>query len=253
LDKNSLALIALAIASAVSLSATFYPFKPLKSRGVAISCFLISATLAVLLASKKSPEREGTLVVGEDSTATPTNETKLWVTSERLNRRTCPSESCGIVGQYFFREAVTIHEQRDGWVRVSQHYDASCVNGKSQYVDVGNAACDPANGIIDGKFAEWVSANYLSESRPPDPAEDALESEELVADSDDFARYREIFAVAAQSLIRNGLCTEREFRDSGGWVKSTNHRNEPVYFIYCGGFTTANRLYLNARTGDIFR
>lgn len=39
----------------------------------------------------------------------------------------------------------------------------------------------------------------------------------------------------------------------GGWVKSSNHRNQPIYFTYCGGSTVANRLYLNAETGEIFR
>src|SRR5690606_4483053 len=90
----------------------------------------------------------------------------FWVTSDRLNRRTCPSENCGIVGQFFFREGVTVHERRNGWARVSQRYDASCVGGRSKYVDAGNANCDPANGISEGKFAEWVSATYLSENRP---------------------------------------------------------------------------------------
>ena len=101
------------------------------------------------------------------------------------------------MGQFFFREGVTIHERRSGWARVTQPYDASCANGRSEYVDTGNAACDPANGITDGRLVEWVSAKYLSEDRPPDPAADASRVEELVTGSDDFARYRTAFAEAA--------------------------------------------------------
>jgi len=154
---------------------------------------------------------------------------RLWATSERLNRRTCPSDSCGVVGQLFFREGVTVHEQRDRWARITQPYDASWVGGRSEYVDTGNAACDPANGITEGQFAEWVSTAYLSETRPPDPAAGAAGIEALLAGSDDFARYRTAFAEAAQSLIAQRRCTERDFRDMGGWVKSTNHRNQPIY------------------------
>lgn len=117
----------------------------------------------------------------------------------------------------------------------------------------GNSACEPSNEITDGQFAEWVSAEFLSETRPPDPAAGASGAEALVAGSDDFARYRTAFAQAAQSLIADRRCTERDFRDMGGWVKSSNHRNQPIYFTYCGGSTVANRLYLNAETGEIFR
>ena len=64
---------------------------------------------------------------------------KAWVTSERLNRRTCPATSCGIVGRLFYREGVQVLEKRDGWVRVTKYYDASCYNGQSEYVDAGMA------------------------------------------------------------------------------------------------------------------
>lgn len=98
-----------------------------------------------------------------------------------------------------------------------------------------------------------MSLEYLSENRPPDPAADASGIEELVAGSDDFEQYTTAFAEAAQSLIAQRRCTERDFRDMGGWVKSTSHSSQPIYFTYCGGATVANRLYLNAATGEVFR
>ncbi len=189
----------------------------------------------------------------QEQAATPVSSKKLWVTSERLNRRTCPSTDCGVVGQYFFRGAADDFERRNGWVRVSKYYDAACLDGRSQYVDSGNNQCVPKNGISEGKFAEWVSASYLSEKRPPDPAANAKDAEALIAGSDDFARYRTAFAKAAQSLIEKRQCSEKDFREMGGWVKSSNHRNKPIYFTYCGGATIANRLYLNAATGEVFR
>lgn len=178
---------------------------------------------------------------------------KLWVTAERINRYTCPSETCGIVGTLGFREAATIRERRGEWARVSRVYDASCVNGRTEYVDKGNAACVPDNGIINGKFGEWVQAKYLSSTRPANPAEPAAADEQLVKGSDDFARYRRAFVKAARQLIDEGQCTAADFQEWGGFMKSTNYSGEPVYFTYCGGSTLANRVYVNAATGAIFK
>lgn len=177
---------------------------------------------------------------------------RLWVTTQRLDRRTCPSERCGIVGQLFFREAVNVLERRGEWARITRPYDAACEGGRSPYVDRGNAACAAENGITDGKFAEWVMVASLSPNRPPDPAETASDAERLVAHSDDFAQHRTAFVQAANELVASGRCTAADFEEQGGWMKSTNHRDEPIYFMYCGGMTVANRIYLNAETGRIF-
>lgn len=177
---------------------------------------------------------------------------RLWVTTPRLERRTCPSERCGVVGQLFFREAANVVERRGQWARITQPYDAGCEGGRSIYVDTGNAACAEENGITDGRFAEWVLAANLSPNRPADPAESASQAERLVAQSDDFTQHREAFVRAANELIESGRCTPGDFEEQGGWMKSSNHRNEPIYFTYCGGMTIANRIYLNAATGRIF-
>jgi hypothetical protein len=39
----------------------------------------------------------------------------------------------------------------------------------------------------------------------------------------------------------------------GGWVKSQNHKKEPIYFTYCGGLHISKRIYLDVVTGEIFR
>ncbi len=186
----------------------------------------------------------------ETTHAEPSN--KYWVTSDRLNRHTCPSTDCGIVGQLFFREGTDVFEDKDGWARVSQYYDASCANGRSEYVDSGDSRCDPENGIVDGKFAEWVEADFLSENRPPDPAADATGVEALISGSDDFQKYRTAFVEAARSLIVSSQCRAEDFREIGGWVKSTTtYRDQPIYFTYCQ--KSRVRLYLNAETGEVFR
>jgi hypothetical protein len=179
---------------------------------------------------------------------------QLWTTTERADRRTCPAESCGVVGRLMFRESARAYEIRDGWARVSIVYDGACNGGRSEYVDEGDAACTEANGFTEGKFAEWVAMAALSETRPADPAETATAAERVIRNSDDFATHRQAFMRAATQLIQDGRCTARDFEDNGGWTKSvTTYRNEPIYFTYCGGLTSANRIYLDVSTGRIFR
>ena len=89
--------------------------------------------------------------------------------------------------------------------------------------------------------------------RPDDPGAKASGIAKLVAQSDDFSTHKAAFVKGAEKLIESGRCAASDFEQIGGWVKSTNHRNEPVYFTYCGGMTIANRIYLNANSSEIFR
>lgn len=188
----------------------------------------------------------------EDQGQIPQGE--AWVTADVLNRRTCPDPKCGIVGTLRYRGHVDIYEEQNGWVRTSRYYPAPCASGKNEYVESGNAACTPGNGVIDGRVAEWASASFLSRQRPADPAEGATGYRALVGGSDDYRTYAEAFAKAAEALITSGRCTRTDFEEVGGWFKSTvNHPNQPVYFTYCGGWTLQNRLYLNAETGEVFK
>ena len=50
---------------------------------------------------------------------------KLWVSSDRVERYTCPSLECGIVGQLMFREGVNALETKGVWIRVTEQYDAA--------------------------------------------------------------------------------------------------------------------------------
>lgn len=75
----------------------------------------------------------------------------------------------------------------------------------------------------------------------------------MIAQSDDFNLHRNAFLAAANELISEGTCTPEDFVEMGGWVKSSNHRDQPVYFTYCGGMTTANRIYVDVSDGRVFR
>lgn len=181
-----------------------------------------------------------------------TNYEQFWAATQRSDRHTCPSERCGVVGQLMFRESAHVYERRDGWARISEPYLAGCANGRSDYVDTGNADCVEDNGIVGGRLAEWVQLSTLTETRPADPAQTAEADEGLVAHSDDFAQHRAAFVRAANTLIRQGRCTPVDFQEQGGWVKSSNHRDQPIYFTYCGGMSASNRIYLDASNGRVF-
>jgi hypothetical protein len=178
----------------------------------------------------------------------PLQADEMWVSVDRLNRRTCPSTDCGVVGKLFFREHVDAMERRGDWVRITKWYDAFCVGGVSKYVDSGNANCVPENGVEDGKFAEWVSLEALTVERPADPSEGATGTAALVGGSDDFRIYKDAFVRATDALLASGRCTRAHFSEMGGWVKSSSYMDQPVYFTYCGSY---RKIYLNADSGKI--
>lgn len=153
----------------------------------------------------------------------------------------------------FFRENASVLEVRNGWGRITRYYDASCVAGHSEYVDNGNAACISENGITDGKFAEWVSLKALSKTRPADPEANAIGVASLISGSEDYRLHKDAFVKATQSLLEQKKCTENDFKESGGWYKSTNYYNQPVYFIYCGGFHNNNKIHLDVSNWPIFK
>ena len=192
-------------------------------------------------------------VVGTFLAIVPTSaaaDEKMWVAAaDGADRHTCPSIKCGVVGRLFYRDGATVLEVKNGWARVSPHYDASCVGGRSEWVDHGRGDCTPENGIDDGRFAEWVQLGLLSAQQPADPAGDAYGAAKLVAQSDDFHRYKAEFVRAAEALIASGDCNPSDFTEMGGWLKATNKPG--VYFTYCGG--GSDRIYLDVSTGQTFR
>lgn len=179
-------------------------------------------------------------------------EEDYWVTVDRLNKRTCSENSCGVLGQLFFREKVTVKERHNGWARITKYYDASCRGGKSEYVDAGRANCIESNGIVNGKVAQWVSMKYLSQTRPADPGANAKGYAKAVSSSDDYRIYKNAFANAAKELVTSKRCSIDEIKSQGGFYKSTKYKSQPIYFIYCGGYNLKNKIHLNAKTGEVY-
>lgn len=64
-----------------------------------------------------------------------------------------------------FRESAHVYERRDGWARISEPHLAACIEGRSDYVDTGDARCVADNGV-EGRFAEWVRLSHPHDNSP---------------------------------------------------------------------------------------
>lgn len=180
----------------------------------------------------------------------PVKSYKMWVIADRSPRHTAPSIDSGVVGNLYPGQLVNIFEEKGEWVRISPYYDASCENGRSEYIDYGNKECSEQNGIIDGKLAEWVELHTLSDIRPEPPISDGDEIDQLLSESDDFEFYKNVFNNVTRMLIDRGECTLDDLKNYGVWTKSTN-KGGAIYFIYCGGNHISNRKYLDAESGEL--
>jgi len=204
-------------------------------------------------AESKKPESKKTTSEEEAAPQVgPTGKPRLWVTVDRLNNRTCPSESCGVISVLYFRDGVESHEENNGWSRITHYYPALCDQGRTPFVLQGNDRCSAANGFQNGNVARWVATRYLSQTRPADPGAGAEGDYTLVNKSDDYRIHKDIFAKSARKLIDRGRCSRKDFAEGIQWTISVNHEPQPVYFTYCGAYTLDNQILLDARTGRLF-
>ncbi|HYD96174.1 MAG TPA: hypothetical protein VEC01_12675 [Noviherbaspirillum sp.] len=88
-----------------------------------------------------------------------------WVAAEVSSRYTCASVECGIVGNLRLGDKVEVLELKSEMARITQQYDAKCVNGRSSLVKHGNDQCNAKNGIPNGTLAEWVRRVELSKQK----------------------------------------------------------------------------------------
>lgn len=93
-------------------------------------------------------------------------EATMWVTAERRNIRSCPSEACGLTGWETSGASVDVYETKDGWARISEPQTALCEDGTNVMIDEGDNRCIEENGIADGMMTRWVSLEFLSASEP---------------------------------------------------------------------------------------
>jgi hypothetical protein len=97
----------------------------------------------------------------------------------------------------------------------------------------------------------FLSSCNSEQSIPvPTPSQKTLTN--ILKDSDDYVLHKKAFDLASSDLIQNGKCTEEDFREMGGWMKSMTHKKEPIYFTYCGCYDHVScKVYLNVKTKQL--
>lgn len=157
---------------------------------------------------------------------------EYYVAANRLSVRLGPSTAATITNTLNRKQKVEVYEVKNGWARVSKYYNGA-VEGKSE------------------KVARWVSAQYLSSSKPEDNFSSNTPLENAIKGSDNYSLYRENFIKLSKELIDQGRCSVADYKEMGGWIRSSNHKPQPIYFTYCGGFSKGNKVYINAETGAV--
>lgn len=169
-----------------------------------------------------------------------------------MERYICFLSKCGVVGKLFFREGVDFLEKKGEWVCIIELYLVLCVGGESEYIKEGNKFCIRKNGIVNGKFLEWVKFSDFSSERLLDFVENVSGDDILIKGFDDYCIYKKEFFLVVRKLINEGVCMESDFKEIGGWMVLSN-KGKNIYFIYCGGMMLLNRIYLDVKSGKIFR
>lgn len=177
---------------------------------------------------------------------------EMWVTSERLDIRSCPSTKCGRTGWALSGNKIEIFEEKSGWGRISEPVIALCEDGVTFQIDDGNNRCDVENGIVDNMITRWVEMAHLTSSKPAPIADPADCSSGFLSGSDNYAKYSKVFCEVSRKLINEGECTEKELEESGGWWASTT-RPQGTFFTYCGGISASDKIYLDVSTGETSR
>lgn len=128
-------------------------------------------------------------------------------------------------------DKVHLLEKKTGWGRISDYY---------VYEDGGP------------EVAEWIPLDGLIVEAPVITSEERTKTlTGYIEGSDDFLTYKEKFLTTTDTLLKEGICSPKDFEELSGWVRSVTFGTEPVYFIYCGGLSQANKIYLNVETGKI--
>lgn len=139
----------------------------------------------------------------------------------------------GLITDYLYKgEKVEVLEKQGEWARISDYIV-----------------------LKDGgpQTAEWVSMSGLSNDEVIISEKESKEIlDSYLVKSDDLKIHQEKFRNSVAKLISEGECAPSDFEELGGWVKSVKYSNRDVYFIYCGGLSLENKIYLDVNTNEIF-
>ncbi|MEZ9340487.1 SH3 domain-containing protein [Vibrio splendidus] len=159
-------------------------------------------------------------------------QTEFYVLDRKLEVVDQP-EIDGLIIDYLYKgEKIEVLEKQGDWVRISDYIVLK--EGGPQ-------------------TAEWVSMSGLSNDEVIISEQESKEIlDSYLVKSDDLKVHQEKFRNTVAKLISEGECDPSDFEELGGWVKSVKYSNRDVYFIYCGGLSLENKIYLDVNTNEIF-
>ncbi|CAK2601479.1 SH3 domain-containing protein [Vibrio crassostreae] len=159
-------------------------------------------------------------------------QTEFYVLDRKLEVIEQP-EIDGLITDYLYKgEKVEVLEKQGEWARISDYIVLK--EGGPQ-------------------TAEWVSMSGLSNDEVIISEKESKEIlDSYLVKSDDLKIHQEKFRNSVAKLISEGECAPSDFEELGGWVKSVKYSNRDVYFIYCGGLSIENKIYLDVNTNEIF-
>ena len=159
-------------------------------------------------------------------------QTEFYVLDRKLEVVEQP-EIDGLITDYLYKgEKVEVLEKQGDWARISDYIVLK--EGGPQ-------------------TAEWVSMSGLSNDEVVISDKENKEIlDSYLVKSDDLKLYQEKFRNSVAKLMSEGECEPSDFEELGGWVKSVLYSERDVYFIYCGGLSLENKIYLDVNTNEIF-
>ncbi|MGN6525789.1 MAG: hypothetical protein ACTHL8_05325 [Burkholderiaceae bacterium] len=161
-----------------------------------------------------------------------------WVSSQKnkVPLFSQPDARSKAISWTLFRWKANVVETKNGFGRVSSYM--------------------PGNEFgLPGQVAYWIPLSALDTERPPAPTTSTNEPEfaKYIADGDNFGKYRAAFIKGTAELVASHVCSVEDFKQQGGWMLDPTEKSGVVYFTYCGGMTSANRVFLNVRTGHGYK
>ncbi|MBD1556791.1 SH3 domain-containing protein [Vibrio sp. S9_S30] len=188
------------------------------------------ATDRVAKVEEKKNDFDGAMVDLEKKENLATIELgEYYVSSSSLNVRREPDTDALISRVLDIGDKVNVLESNQGWARIAEY-----------------------NEYGDGEFAQWISEQFLSSTVPENLNEVRSGRTEIaIKGSDNFLIHRELFLSVSQDLINDGVCTNGDFQEVGGWLKSVVYHPRDVYYTYCGGIEREHKLYLDAENGEL--
>ncbi len=159
-------------------------------------------------------------------------QTEFYVLDRKLEVVEQP-EIDGLITDYLYKgEKVEVLEKQGEWARISDYIVLK--EGGPQ-------------------TAEWVSMSGLSNDEVIISEKESIEIlDSYLVKSDDLKLHKETFRNTVAELISDGECDPSDFEELGGWVKSVKYSDRDVYFIYCGGLSLENKIYLDVNTNEVF-